>query len=76
MLETEIQQRYKSYCREIIDNPIDSDYEPISYEEYKAYIIKKSEPVKCPKCNRTLIQLHRQYICYNEYCSYRIDKCK
>lgn len=32
------------------------------------------EPIRCPKCNRILIQLHRQYICYNEYCGYRIDK--
>lgn len=35
-----------------------------------------SKPVRCPKCNWKMIQLYNQYICYNENCGYRRDKCK
>ena len=74
--ETEIKQRYKSYCSGIINEPIDSDYEPISYEQYKLYIMKQPEPKHCPKCNRIMIRLHNQFICHNEHCGHKEDICK
>jgi ATP-dependent Clp protease adapter protein ClpS len=67
--ETEIKQKYKSYCSGIIN-------EPISYEQYKQYLIKQFEPKHCPKCNRIMIRLHNQFICHNEYCGHREDICK
>jgi len=42
----------------------------------KASDRKDYEAIRCPKCNRKMIQLYKQYICYNENCGYRIDICK